>query len=70
MQFTIGEIMKGMFDEEDGKQIPDEFYCENCGCLLASDETAFQLEEHFSRIPRRGPVYVDICNCEDSLTGV
>lgn len=68
MQFTTGEIMKGMFDEGDGKLIPDKFYCENCGCLLANDETAFQLEEHFSRMSKN-PVYVDICHCEDGSVG-
>ena len=64
--FSYKEIMKGVFKDGDGEEIPGEFYCEKCGCLLATLDTSYKLEEFFST-PGKGHVLIDVCDCQGSI---
>jgi len=56
------EIMQGIMEDGNGKEIPEQFYCEKCGLVLTTLDTSYKLEEFFSA-PGKGPIYIDVCDC-------
>lgn len=59
--FSYKEIMKGIFENGGGKEIPEDFYCEKCGLVLTTLDISYKLEKFFSA-PGKGPVYIDVCD--------
>ena len=60
--FSYEEIMKGIFVDGNGKEIPEKFYCEKCGLVRTTLDISYKLEEFFSA-PGKGPIYIDVCDC-------
>lgn len=47
-------------------EIPDKYYCDDCGQVKVTGEQSFELEDIFcnmSSSPPSGPILVDVCNC-------
>jgi len=47
-------------------EIPEKYYCENCGCIKVTLEQSFELEKIFydmSPTPPSRPIFVEVCEC-------
>jgi len=67
MKYSYEEILEAMIKENGGEEIPNEFYCEKCGCVLCSLEDSYKLEEFFYEQGAKGPIYIDVCECEEDV---
>jgi len=60
--FSYKEIMKGIMEDGNGKEIPEQFYCGECGLVLTTLDISYKLEKFFSA-PGKAPIYIDVCDC-------
>jgi len=49
-------------------EIPDEYYCPECGCVKVTHDQSFELEDIFyalSPTPPSRPIFVEVCECDE-----
>ncbi len=51
-------------------EIPEKYYCGECGCVKVTLDQSFKLEAlfYYNRSnPPSGPVFVEVCGCDEEV---